>query len=54
VDILAWRSKTSRMHAQIKDFCAILSGETAGLMQLQYFFVLPLNSFATPAHWLYS
>ncbi|KAF6251139.1 hypothetical protein COO60DRAFT_669352 [Scenedesmus sp. NREL 46B-D3] len=26
VDILAWRSKTSRMHAQIKDFCAILSG----------------------------
>eukprot|EP00775_Hariotina_reticulata_P012285 gene12285-12421_t len=26
VDILAWRSKTSRVHAQIKDFCAILSG----------------------------
>eukprot|EP00879_Flechtneria_rotunda_P004579 GHRR01004834.1.p1 GENE.GHRR01004834.1~~GHRR01004834.1.p1 ORF type:complete len:720 (+),score=299.93 GHRR01004834.1:971-3130(+) len=26
VDILAWRSKTSRMHAQLKDFCAILSG----------------------------
>lgn len=26
VDVLAWRSKTSRVHAQIKDFCAILSG----------------------------
>jgi hypothetical protein len=26
VDILAWRSKTSRVHVQIKDFCAILSG----------------------------
>lgn len=24
--MLAWRSKTSRVHAQIKDFCAILSG----------------------------
>jgi hypothetical protein len=24
--VLAWRSKTSRVHAQIKDFCAILSG----------------------------
>lgn len=23
---MAWRSKTSRVHAQIKDFCAILSG----------------------------
>jgi hypothetical protein len=26
VDVLAWKSKTSRVHAQIKDFCAILSG----------------------------
>jgi hypothetical protein len=26
VDILTWRSKTSRIHAQIKDLCAILSG----------------------------
>lgn len=30
VDILAWRTKTSRVHAQIKDFCAILSGEMGG------------------------
>jgi len=26
VDILTWRSKTARVHAQIKDICAILSG----------------------------
>lgn len=26
VDILTWRKKTDRIHAQIKDICAILSG----------------------------
>ena len=26
VDIINWKSKTSRIHAQIKDICAILSG----------------------------
>lgn len=26
VDILSWRRKTDRIHAQIKDICAILSG----------------------------
>ncbi len=26
VDIMSWRSKTDRIHAQIKDICAILSG----------------------------
>ena len=26
VDVLSWKSKTSRIHAQIKDICAILSG----------------------------
>jgi hypothetical protein len=26
VDILSWRNKHGRMHAQIKDICAILSG----------------------------
>ncbi len=26
VDILTWRHKSARVHAQIKDMCAILSG----------------------------
>lgn len=26
VDILTWRTKNQRVHAQIKDICAILSG----------------------------
>lgn len=26
VDVLTWRSKHARIHAQIKDICAILSG----------------------------
>lgn len=26
MDILTWRSRTARVHAQIKDLCAILSG----------------------------
>ena len=26
VDVLTWKSKTSRIHAQIKDICAILCG----------------------------
>lgn len=26
VDILSWRNKGQRVHAQIKDICAILSG----------------------------
>ena len=26
VDVLSWKSKTSRIHAQIKDICAILCG----------------------------
>lgn len=26
VDVINWKSKTSRIHAQIKDICAILSG----------------------------
>ena len=26
VDVLSWKSKTSRIHVQIKDICAILSG----------------------------
>lgn len=26
VDIASWRSKSARIHAQIKDICAILSG----------------------------
>eukprot|EP00887_Chlorella_sp_A99_P003240 scaffold9.g3240.t1 len=28
VDVLSWRSKTARVHAQIKDICAILCGLT--------------------------
>ena len=26
VDILSWRNKTQRVHTQVKDICAILSG----------------------------
>ena len=26
VDILSWRNKTARVHAQVRDICAILSG----------------------------
>lgn len=26
VDILSWRNKTQRVHVQVKDICAILSG----------------------------
>lgn len=26
VDILTWRNKTQRVHTQVKDICAILSG----------------------------
>lgn len=26
VDVINWKSKTARIHAQIKDICAILSG----------------------------
>ena len=26
VDILTWKSKTGRIHEQIRDICAILSG----------------------------
>lgn len=26
MDVLSWRQKTQRIHAQIKDICAILSG----------------------------
>ena len=26
VDVLSWRNKSSRVHAQIRDMCAILCG----------------------------